>query len=85
VDGEVIVALFFTIFGTLLLVSGVSALRRPIDETTSVGEAIAFHMTGDEPLPKPRWFKDFERAFHFLLVAFGGILFAVGISSFFSE
>ena len=80
-----IATLFFTIFGGLLLLSGVSALRRPVDETTSVGEAIAFHLTGDEPLPKPRWLKIFERAFHLLLVAFGGMLFAVGISGFFSE
>ena len=80
-----IAALFSTIFGGLLLLSGVSALRRPVDETTSVGEAIAFRLTGDEPFPKPRWLKNFERAFHLLLVAFGGMLFVVGISGFFLE
>jgi hypothetical protein len=85
VEGAVIAALFFTVFGGLLFFSGLSALRRPTDDSISVGEVIAYQLTGEEPSLKPRWLKIFERVSHVVLLVLGGMLLTAGISGFFLE
>jgi hypothetical protein len=65
--------------GVLIAVSGITALRRPSEDTTTVGEAVIWRLTGAEPFPKSRFFKSFERVLHVLLTIFGCLLLLGGI------
>jgi hypothetical protein len=71
-------------FGGLIALSAITALRRPSDETTTLGEAIIWKTTGAEPLPKSRFYQVFERGFHVFLSVFGILLLIVGIATLFT-
>ena len=75
----------FMIIGGLMAFLGATALRRPVNESISVGEAVISKLTDTEPLPKPKFFQFFERALHALLTLVGLVLLMVGIGSLFWE
>jgi hypothetical protein len=80
----VIASIFMILFGGVMAISAITALRRPSDDTTTVGEAIVWKATGVEPLPKSRFYKVFERGFHVFLSVFGCLLLIVGIATIFT-
>ena len=79
-----IASVFMILFGGMMALSAITALRRPSDETTTVGEAIVWKTTGAEPLPKSRFYRVFERGFHVFLSLFGSALLIVGIATLFT-
>ena len=79
-----IASLFMILFGGVMALFAITALRRPADETTTVGEAIIRTMTGAEPLPKSCFYNIFERAFHVFLSVFGCVLLIVGMATLFT-
>ena len=78
-------SIIMAVIGGLIAFLGASALRRPPDETISVGEAVVLMATGAEPEPKSPFFKAFERLFHAFLTLIGLVLLTVGIGSLFWE
>ena len=74
-----IAAVIMLVIGALLAVSGVTALRRPSEDTTTLGEGAIWSLTGAEPLPKSRFYKSFARVLHVLFVLMGCLLVLGGI------
>ena len=75
----------FIVIGSLLTFLGAIALRRPADESISIGEAVISKVTGSEPLAKSRIIVVFERALHAFLTLIGLVLLIVGFGSLFWE